>query len=191
MKDFWTDLLNFKKHRGEAADMLSNQVRVMSALFSDLHTNTGWLLQRDQAVQSNVIAQWSNYLLRIWKQAGRDSEMSFDILLRLLEICLNIPHSPNQHFCAMADVLQQDLTVFMGKMTCSRRQQCNFSFAALALRAMIESDNLHKTDYVDTVLLYLSTRYIRTGQPVLSEFIQSVPFFSGFYLRQHEKLFQV
>jgi len=56
---------------------------------------------------------------------------------------------------------------------------------------MIESDNLHKTDYVDLVLLYLSTLYIKTGRPALSDFIQSVPYFSGFYLRQNEKLSQV
>lgn len=128
----------------------------------------------EEALNTKSVEKWSSYLMKLWKKNGKDSFMTFECILQLFEICLD----PSQTTISFFETFVKALNVEI------------VSFLKEALTPLIDSDNLHNTDYVDMLLMYLSMYDVKTGESILADFISSIPYFGGFYLRQHGKRFQ-
>lgn len=120
------------------------------------------------------VGYWTEYLTRLWKNNQKESFLAFECILQVFEICLDPSQSNNSFFEKFIQSLGDNIVVFLKE----------------SLVALIDSDNLHNTDYVDMLLLYLSMYNVKTGKNILADFIDSIPYFGGFYLRQHDKRFQ-
>lgn len=128
----------------------------------------------DENLNIGSVSYWTEYLTTLWKNNQNDSFLAFERMLQLFEICLDPSQKNNSFFETFIKSQGDDTVIFLKE----------------SLTALIDSDKLHHTDYVDILLLYLSMYNVKTGKNLLADFIDSIPHFGGFYLRQHDKRLQ-